>query len=238
MRGTDGIIFMPDKPAANNKCYLSGLNYTSVITYIIMGITIAISFLAWKKTELFGKLMMNPYAISHKKQYYRFITSGLIHKDHMHLLLNMFSFYFFGLAIERVFAEIFGDLGGVYYVVLFVAAIVVSDLPTYFKHRNNPGYNSLGASGAVSAVVFAYIIFQPLQLICIYIALCMPGFIMGSLYIAFSYYQGRKANDNINHDAHLYGALFGLVFCVILYPSCIPQFIEQIKHWEFLKNIF
>jgi membrane associated rhomboid family serine protease len=203
-----------------------------------MGITIAASFLAWNQTELFGKLMMNPYAISHKKQYYRFLTSGLIHQDHMHLLLNMFSFYFFGLAIERVFREVYGDLGGAYYVLLYVIAIVVSDIPTYFKNRNNPRYNSLGASGAVSAVIFAFIIFQPLQEICLYIALCMPGFIMGTLYIAFSYYQGRKANDNINHDAHLYGALFGLVFCIITYPASIPQFYDQIRNWEFLKNIF
>lgn len=203
-----------------------------------MGITVAVSFLAWNQPNLFGKLMMNPYAISHKNQYYRFVTSGLIHKDHMHLLFNMFSFYFFGRAVERVFNEVYGELGVVYFVVLYVIAIVVSDLPTYFKHKNNPGYNSLGASGAVAAVIFAYIIFQPLQSICIFIALCMPGFIMGLLYIAFSYYQGRKANDNINHDAHLYGALFGLVFCIVTYPASIPQFIDQIRSWEFLKNIF
>lgn len=203
-----------------------------------MAITIAASFLAWKKTDLFGKLMMNPYAIRHKNEYYRFITSGLIHKDHMHLLLNMFSFYFFGLAIERVFNSVYGEAGGIYFVILYVVGVIVSDLPTYFKNKNNPGYNSLGASGAVSAVIFAYIIFQPLQLICIYIALCMPGFIMGSLYIGFSYYQGRKANDSINHDAHLYGALFGLLFCIVTYPASIPQFIDQIRNWEFLKNIF
>jgi membrane associated rhomboid family serine protease len=203
-----------------------------------MGITIAASFLAWNQTSLFDKLMMNPYAISHKNQYYRFITSGLIHKDHMHLLFNMFSFYFFGLAVERVFTEVYGELGSIYFIILYVVAIVVSDLPTYFKNRNNPNYNSLGASGAVSAVIFAFIIFEPLQRICIYIALCMPGFILGTLYIGFSYYQGRKANDNINHDAHLYGALFGLIFCIATYPASIPQFIDQIRNWEFLKNIF
>jgi membrane associated rhomboid family serine protease len=203
-----------------------------------MGITIAVSFLAWNQTQLFGKLMMNPYAISHKNQYYRFITSGLIHKDQMHLLFNMFSFYFFGRAIEKVFTAVHGDMGNVYFIAMYVIAIVVSDLPTYFKNKDNPGYNSLGASGAISAIVFAFIIFQPLQSICLYIFVCMPGFIMGLLYIGFSYYQGRKANDNINHDAHLYGALFGLVFCIVTYPASIPQFFEQIRHWEFLKNIF
>lgn len=209
-----------------------------MITYILIAITVGVSFLAWNQKQLFAKLMMNPYDISHRKQYYRFITSGFIHKDHMHLLLNMFSFYFFGLAVERVFAVLFGESGAIYFVVLYLAAIVVSDLPTFFKQKNNPNYNSLGASGGVSAIIFAFIIFQPLQLICIYIALCMPGFILGTLYIAFSYYQGRKSNDNINHDAHLYGALFGLIFCAIVYPAALPQFIEQIRDWEFLQNIF
>lgn len=210
-----------------------------MITYTIIAITVAASFLAWRDTNLLSKLMMNPFAISHKNEYYRFVTSGFIHNDHMHLLLNMFSFYFFGLAMERTFKEVYGSLGSTYFVGLYVIAIVVSDFPTYFKNRNNPRYNSLGASGAVSAIIFASIIFQPLQAICIYVEpLCLPGFIMGSLYIIYSYYQGRKANDNINHDAHLYGALFGLVFCIVTYPASIPQFFDQIKNWEFLKNIF
>lgn len=182
---------------------------------------------------------MNPYRISRERQYYRFITSGFLHKDHLHLLLNMFSFYFFGLAIEQIFQAIFGSvIGGIYYLSLYLIAIVVSDLPTYFKHRNDPRYNSLGASGAVSAVIGAFIIFQPLSMICIYIALCLPGFIMGALYIGFSYYQGRKANDNINHDAHLYGALFGFLFCMITVPESAPAFIQQIREWDILKKIF
>ena len=210
-----------------------------MITYILMGVTVAASFYAWKKQSLFGTLMMNPYRINHQKQYYRFITSGFIHKDHVHLLLNMFSFYFFGLAIEEIFQVLFGPLaGGIYFLALYVIAIVVSDLPTYLKHRNDPAYNSLGASGAVSAVIGAFIIFQPLNLICIYIALCLPGFIMGALYIGFSYYQGRKGKDNINHDAHLYGALFGFLFCMVAYPRSIPAFVEQIRSWDFLEKIF
>ena len=177
-------------------------------------------------------LMMNPYMISSRNQYYRFLTSGFIHKDHMHLLLNMFSFYFFGGAIEHVFKILFGDIGGFYFIFLYLFAIVVSDLPTFLKHRNNPGYNSLGASGGVAAVIFAFIILLPLEKICIYFALCMPGFILGTLYLVFSYYQGRKGNDGINHDAHLYGALFGLFFCIILYPASVPNFIRQVMSWR------
>lgn len=209
-----------------------------MITYIIIAITVAVSFLAWDRKSWFGKLMMNPYRIHHHKEYFRFITSGFIHKDHIHLIFNMFSFYFFGRAIESVFNNLFGSLGTIYFIVLYLAAIIVSDLPTYFKQKNDPGYNSLGASGAVSAVIFAFIIFEPLTSICVYFALCMPGFILGVLYVGFSYYQAKKANDNINHEAHLYGALFGLVFCIVIYPRSLPEFFHQIKTWPFLEKIF
>lgn len=202
------------------------------ITYVLIGITTLVSFYAFSSPALMSGLIMNPYYTERHRQYYRFITSGFIHKDHVHLLWNMFSFYFFGTAIERKFHEEFGTSGGLYFIALYILAIIVSDIPTYFKNRNNPGYNSLGASGGVSAVIFAYIIFEPLSWICVYIALCMPGFILGALYILFSWYQGRRANDNINHDAHLYGALFGFVFCVVVAPSSIGNFFEQLRNWR------
>jgi membrane associated rhomboid family serine protease len=176
--------------------------------------------------------MMNPYSVDKRKEYYRIITSGFIHKDHIHLLWNMLSFYYFGTAIEREFHALFGDAGSLYFIALYLLAIIVSDIPTFLKHRNNPAYNSLGASGGVSAVIFAFIIFEPLQHICLYFALCMPGFILGAGYILFSWYQGRKSNDNINHDAHLYGALFGFIFCVIVAPRSIGEFFEQVKNWR------
>ncbi len=175
--------------------------------------------------------MMNPYAISTKGQYYRFITSGFIHQDHMHLLWNMFAFYFFGTAVENDFIYLFGRMGMYLFIALYITAIVVSDLPTFFKQRNNPSYNALGASGAVGSVIFVFIILQPLQSICLYFALCMPGFIFGVGYMAYTYYQGRKANDNINHDAHLYVAVYGLLFCAAVYPSSLPHFFEQVRYW-------
>lgn len=202
------------------------------ITYIIIGITTVLSLYAMQRPALLSSLMMNPYYTHRNQQYYRFVSSGFVHKDHTHLLFNMFSFFFFGTAIERQFQMMFGEAGALYFIVLYLLAIVVSDVPTYLKHRNNPAYNSLGASGGVSAVIFAFIIFQPLSKICIYIALCMPGFILGGLYILFSWYQGRRSNDNINHDAHLYGALFGLLFCIVIAPSSIGNFLEQIANWR------
>ena len=204
------------------------------ITYIIMGVTVLVSMLAFNRPNMLGEFMMNPYKVRTQKQYYRFITSGFIHKDHMHLILNMFSFYFFGPNIEAVFGIVFGDWGKVYFIALYLLAIVVSDLPSYYKHKNNPGYNSLGASGGVAAVIFASIVFSPLDKICI-IILCLPGFILGTAYIIYSYYQGRKTNDHINHDAHLYGALFGFIFCVILYPPSIGNFFKQIMSWRIFE---
>ena len=203
-----------------------------IITYTFIAITVVVSMYAFNNASVLSGFMMNPYMVANRKQYFRLVTSGFIHKDHMHLIMNMISLYFFGGVIEQVFKSLFGDVGGLYFILLYLFAIVFSDLPTFLKHRNNPGYNSLGASGGVSAVIFAFIILLPLEKICLYYAFCMPGFILGTLYVIFSYYQGRKANDGINHDAHLYGALFGMIFCIILYPESVPNFIQQVMSWR------
>jgi len=206
------------------------------LTVILVGITVAISFYAFNKQELLEKLMMNPHQISTKGQYYRYITSGFIHKDHTHLLWNMFSLYIFGTAVEHNFDYVFAEAGAYYFIAFYLSAIVISDLPTYFKKRKNTDYNSLGASGGVGSVIFAFIILQPSQDICLYFKLCMPGFIFGTGYMLYTYYQGKKSNDSINHDAHLYGALYGLLFCAITYPSSLPLFYDQVKYW--LGTIF
>ncbi|HEX5168521.1 MAG TPA: rhomboid family intramembrane serine protease [Cyclobacteriaceae bacterium] len=202
------------------------------ITYIFIGITVLTSWYGFKQTNVVRQFIMNPYLINTRDQYYRFITSGFIHKDFIHLLWNMISLYFFGAVVETAFKYIFGEtLGGVYFVLLYLLGIIVSDVPTYFKQKNNPGYNALGASGGTSSVIFVSIILLPLNKICIYF-LCLPGFILGTLYIIYSFYHGRKSSDNINHDAHLYGALFGLVFCVVLYPPAFKNFFLQIAEWD------
>lgn len=203
------------------------------ITLILIIATVGISLYAMNQSAVLFGFMMNPYMITQRGQYYRLVTSGFIHKDHMHLLFNMFSFYFFGTQLEYIFQYIFGDtMGSVYFILLYILGIVISDIPTLIKHRNNHGYNSLGASGAVSAVIFACILFQPLQDICLYAVLCFPGFILGTLYLIYSYISAKKSRDGINHDAHLYGALFGILFCIVLYPDSIRIFIEQMKDWK------
>lgn len=205
------------------------------ITYIIIAVTVVASFYAFNNQSVLYRLTMNPYQINRSNHFYRFITSGFIHNDHMHLLWNMLSLYFFGIAVEQIFDVVFEEKGKIYFILLYVMAIVISDLPSYLKHRDDPRYNSLGASGGVAAIIFAFIIFQPLADICLYFAICLPGFLLGTAYVIFSWYQGRKSNDNINHDAHLYGALFGLLFCIVLYPRSISIFINQISNWDVLR---
>lgn len=202
------------------------------ITYILIGITVLTSMYAFNKPEVTRKLILNPYVVERRKEYYRLLTSGFIHAHWPHLLMNMISFYFFGGVVEYIFSALFEDAGPYYFVGFYLLAIVVSDLPSYFKHRDHPGYNSLGASGGVSAVIFASIIFLPLQDICFYFALCMPGFILGTLYLIYTYIQGKRGADYINHDAHLYGALFGLLFCIVMVPRSIPNFFEQVSQWR------
>jgi membrane associated rhomboid family serine protease len=206
------------------------------VTIILIGITVAVSFYVFNKPELQSRLTMNPFMINRRGEYYRFISSGFIHRDHMHLLWNMFAFYFFGTAIEQDFETLFGASGVYYFIFLYLTAIVLSDVPTYLKERNNTYYNALGASGGVGSVIFVFIVLEPLQSICLYFALCMPGFVFGLGYMAYTYYQGRRSNDGINHDAHLYGALYGLLFCVIIYPNSLPLFFRQVTYW--LENFF
>jgi membrane associated rhomboid family serine protease len=203
------------------------------ITIVIIIITTGVSLYAMRQPGIQYSLTMNPYMITKRGQYYRLVTSGFIHGDHMHLIFNMFSFYFFGSQLEYIFQYIFGGtMGSIYFILMYVLAIIVSDVPTLFKHQNNQAYNSLGASGAVAAVIFGCILFQPLQDICLYGVLCFPGFILGIVYLIYSYYSSKRSRDNINHDAHLYGALFGLAFCIVLYPDSIRIFLEQMKEWS------
>ena len=202
------------------------------ITIIIIAITVIVSFYAWKKPHIMHKSMFNPYSVRSNNEYYRFVTSGFIHADQMHLLFNMFTFYFFGSIVETIFQHYFGTLGLVLFVGFYLLAIVLADLPTYLKNRHNPHYNALGASGGVSAIVFSSIMFFPLNEICLFAILCLPGFILGILYLLYSYFQGKKMGGNINHDAHFYGAVIGIVFSIVVDPSVVGRFFAQIMTFK------
>ena len=201
------------------------------ITIAIIAITSGISLLIMGKRQALYKLTMNPAMILKRGEYYRLITSGFIHLDLWHLIFNMFSLYWFGTMLEYIFQREFGTMGTAYFIVLYLLGIIISDVPTLFKQQNNYSYHSLGASGAVSAVIFGCIIFEPLYDIYIYL-IRVPGFIYGAIYLIYSYQSARKSRDGINHDAHLFGALFGLAFCIILKPQVVSTFIEKLAEWK------
>lgn len=203
------------------------------LTVILIGITALASYQAWKKPGLLDRWMFTPFLIKKHNQWDRFVLSGLIHKDQMHLLFNMFTFYFFGRVVEMFLMYRLGkSMGLAAFLLFYIGAIIISDLPTYFKHKENYQYRALGASGGVAAAVFASIIIMPLSDICLFGLICLPGFVLGLLFLIYTMVQAKKGNDGINHDAHLYGALFGIAFILIISPQSGIHFLEQIKSFR------
>ncbi len=211
------------------------------ITLIIVVITVIISIIGFKNSQVIDSLIFYPPAVSQNKQYYRFITCGFIHADWIHLLFNMFSFYSFSQnLVEPKFILYFNDYGRAVYLIMYLMALVISLLPTYLKNKDNIQYRSLGASGAVSAVIFAGIIFAPDMWLSVYF-IPVPGFVFGILFLVISAYFDKRGGGNINHSAHMWGALFGIVFVVIaakLYVNVdlLSDFIEGIKNFRYKSN--
>lgn len=207
------------------------------ITISIVLLTSVISFTAFSNEKVMDDLIFYPPAISNRNQWYRFITCGLIHADFLHLAFNMYSFYLFGDIVEKAFTTLFGDRGKVLYLVLYASALIVSLLPTYLSHQNDYHYRSLGASGAVSAIIFAGIFLYPTLGMGIFpIPFHIPGFIFGPLYLAISYYLANKGRGNINHSAHIWGAVYGIVFLFITSRfmseyDLLNNFINQVENY-------
>jgi membrane associated rhomboid family serine protease len=200
------------------------------ITLIIIIITCLISYMAFKSPELFHKLKHWPYAEANEKQYYRLISSGFVHGSWIHLLINMFVFYQFGEIVEQVFISTFGPIAGtINFLFLFLATIVFADIPTLLKHRNNPSYAAVGASGGVSGIVFVYILFEPWKMLYLYAIIPIPGIVAGLLYLGYSSWASKNSTDNIDHDAHFFGALVGIAIALLLKPTFILVFIEKIQ---------
>jgi membrane associated rhomboid family serine protease len=203
------------------------------LTTILIGITALSSIIAFNRPTLLDRWMFMPYRIKQRNQWDRFILSGFIHKDYMHLLFNMFTFYFFGGVVERFFKFQFGlELGGLIFLGFYLIAIVLADIPTFLKEQGNSYYQALGASGGTSATVFASIILMPLSDICLFGLLCLPGFLLGGFFLIYSFGKGQQGQDNINHDAHLYGAIFGIVCILLLSPNSAAMFLEQILSYR------
>lgn len=208
------------------------MNIADIITHFpitigLIAANVIFTLIGFSNPGMVDKTIMWPYRVARENQYYRMITSGFLHADFMHLFFNMFTLFYFGINVEFIFTH--DMLGGnVAYLALYFLGLIISDLPSYIKHRNNSQYRSLGASGAVSAVVFAGIVFQPWGTIRLYGAIRLSAALYAVLYIIYCIYAGKKGNDNINHDAHLWGALFGLAFTIILIASMQPQLFNDI----------
>lgn len=187
------------------------------ITLIIIIMTCIISFTAFNNGKVLDDLIFYPPAVTERKQYYRFFTCGFIHANIPHLLFNMYSFWIFGEYVEVRFMSIFGPNGKWLYLLMYISALFFCLLPTYLKNKNNYEYRSLGASGAVSAVIFAFIFLDPLQklgLILLPRDFMIPGFIFGAIYLIISSYMDKRGGGNINHSAHIWGALYGIAFLI------------------------
>lgn len=201
------------------------------ITLSIIVLTSLISVAAFNNTRLLEDLIFWPPAISVRKQYYRFFTCALVHADIIHLAFNMLTLYFFGRYLE---AHYMGELGlpHFYYLVLYVGAVIVANIPTYLKKRDDYSYRSLGASGGVCAVLFAFILLRPWAQITV-IVLPMPAILYAVLFLAYSVYMSKRGGDNVNHDAHFWGALFGIIFTIAVRPGIIQSFLNELSHPRF-----
>lgn len=205
------------------------------LTLLIIIATCVISIGAFSRPQVIDKLIFYPPDITNRNQWYRFFSCGLIHADYNHLIFNMLSFYFFGEGVESACVYLFGVSGTLIYLLLYVTALGASLMPTYFKNKDNYHYRSLGASGAVSAIIFAGILLDPLNKIYIFfIPIGIPGFIFGPLYLFISAYMANRGGDSINHSAHIWGAIYGVAFLLVTSIALsdynlLMNFIEQIK---------
>ena len=195
-----------------------------VATLAILLVTVLVSWQAFGNRRLLERLLLWPPAIDRQRQYDRLVTHGFVHADWQHLLFNMITLYFFGRQVERMFAPYLGTLG---FVLFYLSAIVVAILPTYLRHRHDPRYRSLGASGAVSAVLFAFILVQPWALIFVFF-IPVPAIVYAVLYVGYSIWMDRRGGDNINHSAHLWGAGYGVLFTVIMEPRVVATFLARL----------
>ncbi len=187
---------------------------------LIMALTIGLSLLGlFRSPRIIDMCLFRPYYFLRKKQYDTMILSGFVHADVGHLLFNMFTFYFFAFPMERF-------LGTVPFVILYFFGLIISHTCTWYKHRNNAGYASLGASGAISAVLLAYISYFPTStLMIIPIPVPIPAFLFAIGYVGYSYWASIQNKGRINHDAHLCGAISGLAFVALTDPGAFARLL-------------
>lgn len=198
-------------------------------TILIIIVTVAVSLMAWQSRTLYNRLIFNPVWVN-QGQWHRLVTYGLIHADGTHLLFNMFTLYFFGRAIEQFYNQYVAGFG---FVVFYVLAVIASILPSYTTNKHQPNYFSLGASGGVSAVLFAYILMAPWSMLYLMAIIPIPAIVFAIAYVAYSVYANNKGGSRINHSAHLWGGAFGMVATVAINPNIVLHFFDELMHPKF-----
>lgn len=200
-------------------------------TIIIIIVTALVSLLCFYGRLDYEALKFNAYDVWHRRQWHRMLSYGLVHAGWGHLFFNMLTLFFFGDVVERYFGAAFGQPAGtILYIVLYVSALAVSTAGDLIKYNDNPLYSAVGASGAVSAVLFASILFEPKMGIYIYlIPIPVPGYIFAPLYLLYCWYMAKRNMDNIGHTAHFWGAVYGFVFPLLLRPDIFAHFISRIS---------
>lgn len=200
------------------------------MSLLIVLLTIAVSVYAFYNRSLVDKLILKPNLVYHRFHIHRVFSHALIHADWMHLLVNMYVLYIFGNVCEGYFSVVFGSKSGLLFVQLYLLSLVVSSIYSIFKYRNNVYYSALGASGAVNAVIFTTIFFDPWNKLWFFGILPIPGIVFGGLYLGYSYYMSKKNLDNVGHDAHFSGAVFGLIYPVLIDPSLAQHFLGKLMN--------
>jgi membrane associated rhomboid family serine protease len=195
---------------------------TSVTFFLIAVNTVASLFALYVVPGVIEVGYLKPYRVVREHTWYEMLTSGFLHLDFGHLFVNMFTLYFFGRIMETV-------LGAEYFLGLYLSGLIIAGIPSVVKFRNNPNYATLGASGAVGAVLFAYIFLFPLESIYIFlIPIPIPAFVFGILYLIYSMYESKKARGKVNHEAHIAGALWGIIYLIVFVPNAIAYFLSTI----------
>ncbi len=206
------------------------------MTLYIVIVTAIISIIALYRHSFFSRLQLNTFQTYHSKEYYRLFSHSLVHADWVHLIVNMFVLYSFGQNVEAYFSY-FQSAGllkfpALYYIFFYVTAVVVASLSTLKKHKDDPMYNSVGASGGVSAIVFASIFFDPWHKLYFYGIVPVPGIVFGGIYLFYSWYMSRRNVGYINHDAHYWGAVYGLVFPIFIDHSLFLNFLQKLISFQ------
>jgi len=199
------------------------------ISLILVGITVLVSWRAFNDQSLFYRLCHWPVKEHRNKQYYRLLSHGFVHGSWLHLLINMFVLWQFGEIAESFFIQSFGlQMGRLFFVLVYLGTIVCASIPTFFNKKNREQYMSVGASGGVSGIVFIFILLMPWQSLYLYGLIPIPGIVAGILYLWYSSYASKNVQDRIDHEAHFYGALFGVFFTLLLKPSLASEFLHAL----------